>query len=105
MKCAFCNYEGPRPEMHAHLTDNHGEEVKTWATEGSGRRYFELACPDCDDSFRHQVKPRYRDPSFLEEYARELDRSAGTLKARLFKIRAGLRQCIKRQLALEEEIA
>lgn len=72
MRCAFCDYEGPRPEMHAHLTDTHPEEVKTWQSEGSGRRYFELACPDCDDSFRHQVKPRNRDPDFLEEYAREI---------------------------------
>ncbi|MGB8362522.1 MAG: hypothetical protein WCE80_14085 [Acidimicrobiia bacterium] len=72
MKCPFCEYEGPRPEMHAHLTDSHGEKVKTWASEGSGRRYFELECPDCDDSFRHQVKPRSRDPNFLEEYAREI---------------------------------
>ena len=72
MECAFCEFEGPRPEMHAHLTDDHGDRVKTWQIKGSGRRYFELACPDCDDSFRHQVKPRYRDPNFLEEYSREI---------------------------------
>lgn len=72
MRCPFCRFDGPRPEMHAHLTDDHGGEVKTWATEASGRRYFELACPDCDDSFRHEVKPRLRDPNFLEEYAREI---------------------------------
>lgn len=72
MRCAYCEFEGPRPEMHAHLTDVHGDEVKTWLSEGSGRRYFELVCPDCDDSFRHQIKPRYRDPNFLEEYSREI---------------------------------
>jgi len=72
MRCPFCEFEGPRPEMHAHLTDCHPDQVRTWATESSGRRYFELACPDCDDSFRHEVKPRLRDPSFLDEYAREI---------------------------------
>jgi hypothetical protein len=58
--------------MHAHLTDGHGGQVRTWATEASGRRYFELACPDCEESFRHEVKPRLRDPNFLDEYAREI---------------------------------
>ncbi len=58
--------------MHAHMTDTHGEQVRTWQSPGSGRRFFELSCPDCDDSFRHQVKPRSRDPNFLEEYAREI---------------------------------
>ncbi len=72
MHCAFCDFEGPRPELHAHLTDLHPEQVRTWQNPGSGRRYFELACPDCDESFRHQVKPRSRDPNFLEEYAREI---------------------------------
>jgi hypothetical protein len=72
MRCTFCEFEGPRPEMHAHLTDGHGDQVRTWATEGTGRRYFELACPDCHDSFRQEVKPRLHDPSFLDEYAREI---------------------------------
>jgi len=72
MRCPFCEFEGPRPEMHAHLTDGHGGQVRTWATEASGRRYFELACPDCEESFRHEVKPRLRDPNFLDEYAREI---------------------------------
>lgn len=71
MKCPYCDFTGPRPEMHAHLTDTHGDEVKTWENP-SGRRYFELSCPDCDDSFRHEVKPRLRDPTFLEEYSREI---------------------------------
>lgn len=72
MNCPFCSYAEARPELHAHLTDSHGDEVKTWTSESSGRRFFELKCPDCDDSFRHEVKPRLRDSGFLEEYAREI---------------------------------
>ncbi len=72
MQCAFCEYEGPRPEMHAHLTDLHAAVVQTWETSSGRQRFFELTCPDCDDSFRHQVKPRTRDRTFLEEHAREI---------------------------------
>lgn len=47
---------------------------------------------------RELVQKRYCESITLEDYARELDRSAGTLKARLFKIRAGLRRCLDGQL-------
>lgn len=47
---------------------------------------------------RELVRKRYCERVTLDEYARELNRSAGTLKARLFKIRAGLRRCLDRQL-------
>ena len=51
------------------------------------------------------VRKRYTENITLEEYAATLDRSAGTLKARLFKIRAALRRCITRELAREERPA
>jgi len=47
---------------------------------------------------RELVQKRYGESVTLEDYARQLDRSAGTLKARLFKIRAGLRRCLDHQL-------
>lgn len=40
------------------------------------------------------VQARYASSRSLDEYARSLNRSAGTMKARLFKIRAALRRCI-----------
>ncbi len=57
------------------------------------------------DIDRELLHKRYTEKVTLREYAQELDRSPGTLKARLYKIRGALRQCIKRQLATEEEIA
>ncbi len=41
------------------------------------------------------VQMRYSSKCGLEEYAQSLNRSSGTLKARLFKIRAALRRCIE----------
>lgn len=71
MRCPFCDYRGPRPEMHAHLTDSHTDAVKTWENQ-TGKRFYELECPLCGDTYRKEVKPRLRDPSFLEEYGREI---------------------------------
>ena len=44
---------------------------------------------------------RYASSCGLEEYANTLKRSSGTLKARLFKIRAALRRCIESSLSSE----
>ncbi len=71
MNCPFCDFEGPRPEGHAHLTDEHADEVKTWQSR-TGRRYYRLDCPMCDESYQKEVKPRLNDPTFLTEYSREI---------------------------------
>jgi len=44
---------------------------------------------------RELVQMRYASDQGLDEYARMLKRSAGTLKTRLFRIRAALRRCIE----------
>jgi RNA polymerase sigma-70 factor (ECF subfamily) len=44
------------------------------------------------------LRMRYTENVTLDDYAATLDRSPGTLKARLFKIRAALRRCIERDL-------
>jgi hypothetical protein len=69
--CPFCGYRAPRPELHAHLTDVHPDVVETLTGPGQ-RRYYQLACAWCDDSWRQEIKPRLRDPGFLEEYSREI---------------------------------
>jgi DNA-directed RNA polymerase subunit RPC12/RpoP len=70
MNCPYCDFAGPRPELHAHLTDTHPEACATY--EEWGNRYYQLACPWCDHSIMRKVKPRLNDPTFLEEYAREI---------------------------------
>lgn len=71
MRCPFCGFTGPRPETHAHLTDDHGDQVETRESR-TGRRYYRLECPLCDEAYEREVKPRLRDPTFLEEYSREI---------------------------------
>ncbi len=71
MRCPFCERTGTRPELHAHLTDDHAQEVIT-EKDSWGRRFMELQCPSCDEGHRQEVKPRYKDPQFLEEHFREI---------------------------------
>ena len=48
------------------------------------------------------VRTRYASDRGLDDYARSLSRSSGTMKARLFKIRAALRRCVESSLAGKE---
>jgi hypothetical protein len=70
MTCPFCDFIGTRRELHAHLTDSHGEECRT--TESWSGRHYLLECPQCGFTIKRQIKPRLQDPTFLEEYAREI---------------------------------
>lgn len=72
MKCPYCAFEGPRRALHSHAADVHAAEVKTAVDEEAGRLYYDLTCPLCARSLHRQVKPRGRDPAFLEEFAREI---------------------------------
>ena len=72
MKCPYCPFEGPRRGLHAHTADVHASEVKTTQDAESGRLFYELQCPFCPQLLRKQIKPRGKDPAFLEEFAREI---------------------------------
>lgn len=48
------------------------------------------------------VRTRYASSCGLDEYALRLNRSSGTMKARLFKIRAALRRCVENSLSGKE---
>ena len=72
MICPYCSFEGPRRALHAHAADTHPSAVTTTTDPDSGRRFYELQCPFCPQSLRKQIKPRLKDPAFLEEYAREI---------------------------------
>lgn len=72
MRCPYCALDAPRRALHAHVVDAHAREVKTTVDERVGQLFYDLACPFCSQSLRKQVKPRTRDPAFLEEFAREI---------------------------------
>lgn len=70
MNCPFCAFEAAPRALHAHLGAEHPEAV-TFEERGE-RSFYALVCPICGDGYEHQIKPRGRDPSFVEEYSAQI---------------------------------
>lgn len=72
MRCPYCQSTAARRELHLHLAETHASELKTSADEAQGSFFYDLACPLCAQTMRRQIKPRWKDPAFLEEFGREI---------------------------------
>jgi hypothetical protein len=72
MTCAYCSFSGHRRELHAHLAQEHAAEVHTRFEEETGKMFYQLSCPKCEQTMEKRVKPRWKDPEFLAEFAREI---------------------------------
>jgi hypothetical protein len=70
--CPFCDLSAPRRQLHRHLVDAHGDRLGTEVKEAEGQMFYVVTCPSCGGRIRHQVKPRWRDPRFLEEFRPEI---------------------------------
>ena len=74
MKCPHCEFVDTRMKLHRHLGEAHLDLVTTEHDEatGKGKMRYIVACPVCGLKYQHAVKPRYKDPRFLEEYKAEI---------------------------------
>ena len=70
MDCPWCDFVGTPRELHAHLGEAHPEQVRF--EERGSSRFYGIECPICDEGYEHIVKPRSRDPGFMEEFQREI---------------------------------
>jgi hypothetical protein len=70
MNCPLCPFEGSPRVLHAHLGDAHPEVVRF--EERAGRSFYALTCPVCGEGYEHQIKPRGRDPAFVDEFAAQI---------------------------------
>ena len=70
MNCPFCSFEGSPRTLHAHLGGEHPEAIRF---EDRGERWFyALDCPICGDGYEREIKPRGRDPGFVEEFSAQI---------------------------------
>lgn len=70
MNCPFCSFEGQPRGLHAHLGEQHPDAVRF---EDKGERWFyALICPICGDGYEREIKPRGRDPGFVEEFSAQI---------------------------------
>ena len=72
VKCLYCDDVGGLMATHRHLVEEHLEMVETQYDEEAGKMYYLVPCPFCGLTYRHPVKPRRRDPHFLEEFKAEI---------------------------------
>lgn len=70
--CPFCAESGDRMHVHRHLVDAHPERIETWTDANTGRMRYRVECPRCGADYEHRVKPRSKDPTFLETFATEV---------------------------------
>lgn len=72
MRCPYCEVEDTRQKLHAHLADQHSEKVIRRGDERTGKLFYRLDCPLCDEYTEREVNPRGRDPAFLETFEHEI---------------------------------
>lgn len=59
-------------KLHGHLGRAHLDLVATERDEATGKMKYSVGCPVCGLKYQHAVKPRYKDPRFLDEYKAEI---------------------------------
>ena len=56
--------------LHAHLGEQHTDAVRF--EEKNGRSFYALTCPICGDGYEREIKPRGRDPGFVDEFSAQI---------------------------------
>ena len=70
MHCPFCPFEGSPRLLHAHLGEQHPEAIRF--EDRGGRSFYALTCPICGDGYERAIKPRGRDPGFVDEFSTQI---------------------------------
>ena len=70
MRCPWCAFAGGPRAVHAHLSGVHPEQVRV--EERGSRRFYSIECPVCGAGYDHEVKPRLRDPEFMQQFQSEI---------------------------------
>jgi hypothetical protein len=72
LRCPYCGEASGLEATHRHLRDAHADRVVTRRDDASGRMEYVVACPFCGQDCRHELRPRNRNPRFLEEFHAEI---------------------------------
>lgn len=79
MNCPWCDFSGAPRQLHAHLGESHSEAVRFEEKPGARgvpgspvKSFYAIECPLCGSGYEHQIKPRGRDPGFVDEFAGQI---------------------------------
>ena len=56
--------------LHAHLGEQHPDAIRF--EDKGGRSFYAVTCPVCGDGYEREIKPRGRDPGFVEEFSAQI---------------------------------
>lgn len=70
MNCPYCDVELSIRALHAHLVDEHGDQVGS--EEQGERSLYVVACPRCGERYRHPMRKAVRDAEFVAEHERQI---------------------------------
>ncbi len=70
--CPYCDYQGRRSEVHAHLAEAHASEISWGVQERTGHTYATISCPLCGARWEQVLRKARRDPSFVDEFRFEI---------------------------------
>jgi hypothetical protein len=70
VRCPFCAFEGQPRMLHAHLGEQHPDAIRF--EDKGGRSFYSLTCPICGDGYEREIKPRGRDPGFVDEFSAQI---------------------------------
>jgi hypothetical protein len=70
LRCPFCPFDASPRGLHAHLGEQHPDAVRF--EDRGGRSFYALTCPICGDGYEREIKPRGRDPGFVDEFSAQI---------------------------------
>ena len=72
MVCPYCDVNEHPRRVHIHLVEKHADRIVTGFEDSRARMFYRVECPHCRTKLEKTVKPRYKDPEFLQEFDREI---------------------------------
>ncbi len=70
MHCPFCEVELGIRELHAHLADEHGDQVRS--EPYLDYTAYVVTCPTCGESYRRQMRKSAKQAGFVAEFDRDI---------------------------------
>ncbi len=70
--CPYCDFTGTRMDVHAHLVQNHGDQLGWRVNEKFGYTYCVITCPICGASHDQIIPRAQHNPAFLEAYKEQI---------------------------------
>ena len=70
MRCPYCDAELSIRALHAHLADEHADQITSDPFLDSVA--YVVTCPTCGESYRREMRKSAKDSEFVTEFERDI---------------------------------